>query len=252
MVQIFRSGGVLSFLILVLFTSCRSPQLVAEEEPPLPDQLFYTIEGSAEPEGPIEQQLRPWRTLYDRAMDRPVAVAEADFAYGRPESPLGNLVADLLRNRASLEMERLVHFSVIPHGRIRTTLPEGTIRLGDLYELYPENERLVVLELTGEDVFQLADEIAARGGMPVSGLRMTLQEGKATGVLLHTGTPSHEETYLLATVSGAVESGQFLSLEPNSITEFHVSVRDLLVRSLASRGHVTPYLDLRIRTSATP
>lgn len=70
------------------------------------------------------------------------------------ESPLANLMTHAMREStgAEISIEAVV-------GGIRNTLPAGELTFGDVYEMFPFDNRTVILELTGR---QLRDIVAAQ------------------------------------------------------------------------------------------
>ena len=66
------------------------------------------------------------------------------------ESALGNLLADEI-----LAAAPGADISVVNGGAIRTSLPAGPLTFGQLYELYPFDNRLVTLQLTGEQLSRI-------------------------------------------------------------------------------------------------
>src|SRR5204863_8184802 len=61
-------------------------------------------------------------------------------------------------------------------------LPAGNITKESIFELMPFDNFLVVMELKGTVVQTLLDNIAAQGGWPVSGIRFTIHDGKASNI----------------------------------------------------------------------
>lgn len=66
---------------------------------------------------------------------------------GNPESPLGNLFTDAMLE--SIEGDIAIHNVT---GGIRATLPDGPLTFGSVYEVFPFDNRVVVLDLSGKEV----------------------------------------------------------------------------------------------------
>ena len=77
-------------------------------------------------------------------------------------------MADLQRQRAADVLHEPVLLSVMTNGGLRAGLPAGPITLGNVFELMPFENELVVLDAPGPVVQQLFD-YAARTKMAVSG-----------------------------------------------------------------------------------
>ncbi len=240
-----RFNHLTILLLFLLLLSCTSQEKLTgvEAEP------FYTIDESLDKDEEIEAKLASWREIYGEEMDRRVVEALGNFHFGKPESSLGNLTADMLRYRASHEMERFVHLALINRDGFGIEFREGPITLDHLYQFMPYDNTLVVLEMPGSKIAKLADEIASRGGVPVSGLRMMINNGRATGILVNSEHLDPERTYYLATSSYVAGGGGGFDslLEHNTRHDFDLLIRDLFIDHLRRYREVAPEVDLRIR-----
>jgi 5'-nucleotidase len=110
---------------------------------------------------------------------------------GNPESALGNLFTDALL--AEIDADVAIHNV---SGGIRAVLPAGDLTFGDIYRMFPFDNRVLVLELPGSDLRKIVAEQAKRGRRRVgfSGMRvavscdsdrltveMTLADGRTVG-----------------------------------------------------------------------
>jgi 5'-nucleotidase len=91
---------------------------------------------------------------------------------GDAESPLGNLFADALRERSG-GADVAINNNV--RGGLRTDLPQGVLTFGRLYDVFPFDNRLVKLTISGAQLRQVfADEVRRnrRGALGISGIRV--------------------------------------------------------------------------------
>src|SRR5690606_12674159 len=86
-------------------------------------------------------------------------------------------------------------------------LQKGDITIGNLFELMPFENEMVLLELSGKDVLQLAQFIAASGGQPVSGLRMKITDNKPIDILIAGKPLTESRTYKLITYDYLANGG---------------------------------------------
>jgi 5'-nucleotidase len=109
---------------------------VYEGIPVVPDAVVLTI---------AEQAAARAETI----RDEPLGVTlEAGFrAPSATESPLANLMTDALRE--SLGADIAIH-NVL--GGIRSGLPAGPLTFGDVYNMFPFDNRIVILNLSGREV----------------------------------------------------------------------------------------------------
>jgi len=88
---------------------------------------------------------------------------------GAPDSPLGNLFADAQRERSRADVA--INNNV--RGGLRADLPAGPLTFGRLYDVFPFDNRLLTITLTGAELRAvLADEVRRnrRGALALSGV----------------------------------------------------------------------------------
>lgn len=87
-----------------------------------------------------------------RRKDEPLGVVlETPILHrDRPESPLGNLMTDavLQMNDADISIHNV-------WGGIRAELPEGELTYGDVYQMFPFDNRVAIIELSGAELRQV-------------------------------------------------------------------------------------------------
>lgn len=133
-------------------------------------------------------------------------------------SPLGNLFADALRDAVPGADVAVV--SNAARG-LRADLPDGPITFGRLYDVFPFDNRVVRITLTGAELGRwLAAEVrqGRRGALGISGVgvRATcLVDDIHLDLLRTVGRPIHDEDRLLAVTIGAPTlSGSLASAAP--------------------------------------
>jgi 5'-nucleotidase len=105
------------------------------------------------------------------------------------ESPLGNALADTLR-----DMER-ADIVLLNSGGLRADLPAGELRYGDVYEVLPFDNTIATITITGEELRRLllAAYGARKGVFQQSGLKIQLSrcpgQGRLKSFQLITGKP---------------------------------------------------------------
>lgn len=106
-------------------------------------------------------------TLLGASVDAPLRRA------GDAESPLGNLFADALR--ASVPGADVAINNAYAGGGLRADLPAGPLTLGRLYDVFPFDNQVAALTLTGEELSRVIRSALARrrrGVLGVSGIRV--------------------------------------------------------------------------------
>ena len=85
----------------------------------------------------------------------------------KPESPMGNLLPDILVWSGKFYNEK-PDFGIYNIGGMRAALAKGKITIGDVFEVAPFENKVCFVTLTGEMVLQLMQQIVSQRGEGVS------------------------------------------------------------------------------------
>ena len=236
------------FLVLILLVAgCSGTQKTAPE--PQVSEAEELAKAAASEDEAIASLLNQYRDGYNDQMGVRVAEVAYPLQFGSPESKMGNMAADAIRFRAAREARRFVHLSVIGESSFRLNFNEGTLTLGEVLEFMPYENHLVLLKLTGEMVHELSQQIAERGGAPVSGMRFRLVDGQARQILVNSEILDRRGEYWLATSNWVADGGDnFTAItKPLERIDYDVSIRDLYIEYFRNQRVLSPETDGRIR-----
>jgi 2',3'-cyclic-nucleotide 2'-phosphodiesterase (5'-nucleotidase family) len=146
----------------------------------------------------------------------------------QPEGKLGDFVADACMQEAAALTRETIDLALFNHGGLRRSLPMGAITLGDVYELMPFDNELVVITLRGSKLLELLNHVASTGGAPVSGIRMLIG-----GEPLDTN-----RTYRVLTSDYLANGGDRYTAFADALgkEELRLRVRDAIVQRLEKLG----------------
>ena len=166
----------------------------------------------AAPDAAAVALLAPYTLRVDSIMNDVIGEAAVSMDRERPESPLTNLVADVLRESATSVLGRPADMGLVNVGGIRNSLTQGPVTVANAFELLPFENSLCVLTVKGSVLKRLLEQIAARGGEGVSGIRMVIDEANKLKEVSVAGKPLDEEAdYTVATVDYLAEGNDGMS-----------------------------------------
>ncbi|MCZ6597680.1 MAG: bifunctional UDP-sugar hydrolase/5'-nucleotidase [Planctomycetota bacterium] len=131
--------------------------------------------------------------------------ASLEGARGLRSSTAGNLLADVFRERVGADV------GLHNKGGIRTNLSAGDVTRRDLFQLLPFDNTLVVLDLSGEELFECvrrAVEGRSHSGLELSGMRVSVTgSGRLVSVEVGGRALDPDRTYRVATNSFLARGG---------------------------------------------
>ena len=131
----------------------------------------YTQDSTIATAADIEATISPYRDSLRNLLTQVIGTTETALLREKPEGTLGNLLADIFQEKAAQCQETTLapDFCFLNHGGIRLpSLPKGEINRGNIYELMPFENHLVVMKLNGSLVLKIFQHIGAEGGWPIS------------------------------------------------------------------------------------
>ena len=187
--------------------------------------------------------LSKYEAKIDSVMSPVVGHAAKDLFKYRPESPMSNLMADLLFRSCETHAGKKADLAVMNMGGIRSALTQGPITCGNIYEVSPFENTLCVLEMTGETVHKLLTQIAAVRGEGISGAKLVItKDGKLLSAKVGGKAIDPKKTYVVSTLDYVAEGNDkmsaFLDAKSKMFPE-NATLRDLLmnyVKECESKG----------------
>jgi 2',3'-cyclic-nucleotide 2'-phosphodiesterase (5'-nucleotidase family) len=189
---------------------------------------------------PVDSQLvylyLPYKQELEKNITRIISVTREEMVKGKPESNLTNFLADLLLEEGSrstgisgqtIEPD----ISYFNYGGIRTFLPKGEITVGKIFELMPFENELVFLKLSGKQVQEFLNHIAAKGGDSLGGVRFTISDNTATEIEIDNTLLKPEDEYWLVTNDYIASGGDGLELltKPMELVSTNRKIRDAII-----------------------
>lgn len=111
----------------------------------------------------IEAFLAPYKHRVDSLMNKEIAVS-AKYMERRSLGALSNWTCDMARDIARKLSGIKIDCSILNKGGFRQSLPKGSVSEGLVNSIYPFENRLQVIELSGKQLIAALEVMAGRGG----------------------------------------------------------------------------------------
>ncbi len=234
--QSFRYTLLITWLFMAF--SCQKPFVQKSYE----TQNVAVSEENIEPDSNIVSLYAPYKQIIEKDMNRVISYSSVDMKKGKPESLLTNFLADLLLAEGAI-IAKKQGLNIIPdvsffnYGGIRTSLPEGVITVGKVFELMPFENEMVFLALSGKQMQAFLNYIAYKGGDSLGGARFKLMDGKAQNTKIGGKEIQADAVYWLVTNDYVADGGDGLDVLKNrrQFIKTGTKIRDVIIANLEDK-----------------
>lgn len=237
-------------LLLVCSTSCQRKSWTVVQASSSKIAIDNTTEAIADKD--YETFLQAYKEQVAKEMNVVIGQSTQTMRASRPESLLSNFSADVTRKIGTDFLKENVDIGIVNIGGLRTEIPQGDITVGNIFELMPFENELVILWIKGDKLAALCDAIASVGGEGVSGIKMGMKNGKAVNPTLGGRALDVNKTYIIATSDYLAEGNDKLVqlAEYEKREDTGIKIRDMFIEYIQNeteRGNeITSQLDGRI------
>ncbi len=244
-----------AIVLLFLLTGCPAPEPGFE----LTGKLI-PIDSVRIPEKDpeVDSVIGIYREALEETMNRVVAHSARYMQKASPEGLLNNFVADLVYETGRQIYEpadgKPIDFCLLNYGGLRTTIPQGPVTLSRVFELMPFDNEMVVITLSPEKTREALDYLAAASrGMPISGLRIVIEDERIKEASIGGEPFAGDRNYKVLTsdyLAGGGDNMVFF-LNPIDSEPLDMKIRDAIIEYMElihRRGEmIRSELDGRIR-----
>ncbi|MFP4496753.1 MAG: bifunctional metallophosphatase/5'-nucleotidase [Vulcanimicrobiota bacterium] len=179
-----------------------------------------------------------------------VDLSQPDYHHHKSESPLANFVSDSLRKKCRTDI------SLITTSSLRSNIPKGNIKMGQLHQVFPWTNKVTRLKMKGRDIKQVMEEAIGgpAHGMAISGFNARIDTSQPQGqkvidMKTSDGKPFDlDKEYTVATRDWLADGNAGLGGFKNAIHREETSemIRDVIIDAIEKKGNITARLDGRL------
>ena len=243
MVKIYSKFIILITTCVVLILSCQSYKIVNANstiisvDKNIPEQKFEEIE------------LSKYRDSISKEMNKVINQSLITMEVGCPEGLLGDFVSDLsiLYIKKNFPENKFnPDFCILNNGGFRSTLNKGSITIGDIFQIMPFDNYLLILEIKGNEMNDLINyikeksttNISRKSGVPLSGIRLKISGDKVSRCMISNKMYDPLKTYKVLTTNYLASGGDDMSFFKNCKTIFNTKLllRDVIIKYIEELG----------------
>lgn len=224
-----------SIYIIALFcflVACTSTPKLQKVETSMMELNSKTVEPT---DSSFIKTVLPYKTKLDSIMNEVLGTSEQALLKGLPEGTLGDFVSDAVLKKTNDVYKPTDNIKadicLLNNGGLRSQLPKGKITLGNVFELMPFENEIVILTLSGEKTKQLFESLVENNGAPFSGAIVKGKGKKMTELTIGGKAFDVSKTYKVATsdyLAGGGDKYYFFS-SPIKVDTLKYKLRDAIV-----------------------
>ena len=225
---------IITLLIALGCSTSRKPALVSSYQL-LPVDESYTADSLT------EATIAPYREQLMQEMDLVIGHSKKRLVEGPVESPLGNFVADAILSQSEKYYADKIDLSLMNNGGLRAPIPEGPVKISNIYELMPFENLLYILELDGQQTLELFKKMAGDQRLAIGNSVVIIEDHKPVKIFIDGAPFTENKKYTLAVSDYLAQGGggmDFLK-EARVMATAPVKIRDLIIahiKELEARG----------------
>lgn len=223
-------------LLLLILSSCTSHYRVIQRETSQTE-----INSSIDEQEEMKNYITPFKKMLEDEMNRVIGQSDIRLTKqgNQSETLLGNFFTDVLLESAK-KYDNQAQIAFGTKGGLRIELPKGNITVGHIFELMPFENKISILELTGEDLHTLANFIVQSGGQPLSGMKIEAKNNQITQLTVGDEKVDPKRLYKLVTYDYLANGGDNARgiSNPKSRQDLDLMVRDALLNYIEKQTQI--------------
>lgn len=225
---------ITTVLITTLLLACGGKTSITGYE----DRVYHLDDSTIVPDQAALDMIAPYKARLDSTMNVVLNYAERSLTKGQPESPLGNFMADLCYVVGNDHYEPAdgiyAHMCILNNGGIRSTIPEGEITLGRVYELMPFENELVVLTISGEKTLEMFNYMNHANGVPMANATFRILTSGPDDIMIGGQPIDATQSYKVITSDYLANGGDKYDFfaDPIAYEYTGIKVRDAIIEYL--------------------
>ncbi|MBA9075557.1 5'-nucleotidase C-terminal domain-containing protein [Rufibacter quisquiliarum] len=229
-----RRWAVLAVALLMTLGACQrgltpTAQLTRPTNLPVNTQIA--------PDPTAEKTIAPYQTRVNQTMNEVIGQAPVALEKGVYESALGNFVSDLSRTQTMAVYGKPIDLGGMTNGGLRNPIDQGPITVGDVFELMPFENEMLVLTLSGQTVKEMFDFAARTRILVLANASYTVRNGQVESIFIGGKPFDQNKTYTLAISDYLANGGDNMSFLKDALKREQTGLlaRDAIMKEIKQR-----------------
>jgi len=149
-----------------------------------------------------------------------------------PDLPLGNLIADILKDYGSNYFGVPMDFAITNFGGIRVPMPEGAVTMEDISSMFPFKNYMCYCKMKGEMLTELFNQLSGtKAFQATSGAQIRIKKHELESALVGGKPIEPERIYNVCSIDFLLDGGDKINLGAlaENVTLSHVLIREAML-----------------------
>lgn len=161
-----------------------------------------------------------------------------------PDLPLGNLIADILKDYGSNYFGVPMDFAITNFGGIRVPMPEGAVTMEDISSMFPFKNYMCYCKMKGEMLTELFNQLSGtKAFQATSGAQIRIKKHELESALVGGEPIDPKRIYNITTIDFLLDGGDGLRMGALSedVQLTHVLLKDVVltyVKDMEAQGKI--------------
>ncbi len=198
-----------------------------------------SIDSTIISDSAMTNKIIPYKSDVDKQMNKVIGYSEKELSAYPPESPLSDLVSDIIQAKAASflkenKTDSLPLFTLMNIKGFRAPLPKGEIMIRNIFEIMPFENEIVILALNGDSIYSLFNYIAKTNGEGIAGATLVGENKTLKKVLINNKPLDTSKNYLLATSDYLANGGDYFTMitKPLKSENIGTKVREAIIEHI--------------------
>lgn len=235
------------YLSLVIIISCQKKYIYFARQ----DALSYRFDEKVKAtDSSVVSLIMPYKSVLDVKMNEVIGFNQEEMTKARPSSPLTNFVADAILEGYETMSGNQIDFVIQNFGGIRiNSLGPGDITVGEVFEIMPFENALLILEVDGPTTMKIFNKLARSSGWPISiGTGFIIRDSMPSDILIDSRAFDLNKTYKIGMPDYVANGGDdFYFLKNLPRQETGLMIRDILLKYIRTKHNIKSIDDNRIK-----
>lgn len=197
---------------------------------------YLPVTTTNHPDSDMLAFVNSYKVQLDREMNKVIGHSAQDMSTGRPESLLTNLTSDLMREIDTEHTQgKPIDIAFMNVHGIRAPIAKGEVTVGDIFDAYPFDNALYIVQLKGIYLTEIFESYASIGGAGVSkNVKLTVKDKKLIEALVDGKPVDKDKVYTIITLDYLAEGNDKMDamLKAEWSAETGIKLRDYMLESV--------------------